>query len=144
MRLPRITPVLLLAASLQATADLAVIRNEPNLEKRADLASDNAFAAIDRARTAYLAGKDEEYKKALTEIRDSADLCYKSLEDSGKSGRRSPKHFKRADAKMGSVSKKLDALAEEVSFDDRPAVLDLKKHVNEIQDKIVEAIMTKR
>ena len=35
----------------------------------------------------------------------------------------------------------LDALAQEVSFDDRQTVLDLKKHVNDLQDKIVEQIM---
>ena len=140
----RVISALLLAGMLLAGADLGTIKNEPNLEKRADLAADNAYDAVDRARTAYLAGKDEQYKSALVEVRESADLCYHSLEESGKSARRSPKHFKRAEAKFGAISKRLDALAQEVSFDYRAAVQDLKKHVNDLQDKVVEEIMSKQ
>jgi len=135
---------LLVGGCLLVAADTDTIKSESNLEKRADLAADNAYTAVERAATAYRAGKDDAYKSALTEVRESAGLCYKSLQESGKAARRSPKHFKRADARFGAISKKLDALAQEVSLDDRSSVQDLKKYVNDLQDKIVEQIMTKQ
>jgi hypothetical protein len=136
----RLLPCLLLAAMF-ASADLATIRKQPDAGKRADMAAEYAYGSVETARTAYVAGKDEEYKKVLDEIRDASDLAYTSLKESGKSARRSPKYFKRVEARMGATSKRLDALAQEVSFDDRQTVLDLKKYVNDLQDKIVEQIM---
>ena len=67
--------------------DLAAIKLEPNLERRSERALDNASAAMDLARDASSAGDTEKLKAAVTELRDSVDLAYQSLVDSGKSAR---------------------------------------------------------
>src|SRR5277367_2846444 len=88
--------------------DLAAIKLEPNLERRSERAIDNASAAMDMARDASSAGELEKAKGALEEVRDSVDLSYQSLVDSGKSARRNPKFFKRAELKTRILMRRLD------------------------------------
>src|SRR5258708_13395813 len=85
-----ITSVMLLAF------DLGSIKNEPNLEKRSELALDYANTALDQAREAYVAGDIAKTEAALGELRESVELAYQSLEGTGKDARRSPKSFKPA------------------------------------------------
>src|SRR5580698_2838041 len=99
--------------------DLAAIKLEPNLERRSERAIDNASAAMDSARDAASAGDAEKTKVALEELRDSVDLAYQSLLDSGKSARRSPKFFKKAELKTRELMRRLEGLAQAVDSDDR-------------------------
>src|ERR1035437_5905058 len=79
-----------LAANLLAV-DLASIQQEPNLERRSQLAMDYAGAALDTARTAYQASDLEKTQAALSEVGQAVDLAYDSLQKTGKEARRDPK-----------------------------------------------------
>src|SRR6185295_12661320 len=78
-------------------ADLAAIRQEANLERRSQLAMENAGTALDVARTGYQAGDVEKAEAAMKEVQESVDLAYQSILDTGKVARRDPGLFKRAE-----------------------------------------------
>jgi len=134
---------LILATSL-VWADLTEVKNEPNLEKRSERALENANTAIDEARKAYKSSDLGAFKSRIHEIEESAELSYQSLEDTGKAARRSPKFFKRAEMKMHSLAKRLEALGTEVSLEDRAAIDSVRKTLSDLEDKIVFEIMTKK
>ena len=59
--------------------DLNSIRNEPDPERRSDLAIENANLALDQAKEAYSAGNAAKLQAELNEIADSVDLAYNRL-----------------------------------------------------------------
>ena len=122
--------------------DLAAIKLEPNLERRSDLALGNASAAMDTARDA--AADDVKLKAALTELRDSVDLAYQSLVESGKSARRNPKFFKRAELKTRELMRRLEGLAQAVDADDRVFVESVRERVSKVHDDLIQDIMQKK
>ena len=122
--------------------DLAAIKLEPNLERRSDLALGNAAAAMDTARDA--AGDDAKLKPALREVRDSVDLAYQSLVDSGKSARRNPKFFKKAELKIRELMRRLEGLAQAVDADDRVFVESVRDRVSKVHDDLIQDIMQKK
>jgi hypothetical protein len=124
--------------------DLAAIKLEPNLERRSERALDNASAAMDAARDASSAGEPEKSKAALQELRDSVDLAYQSLVESGKSARRSPKFFKRAELKTRELMRRLEGLAQAVDSDDRAFVESVREQVSKVHDDLIQDIMQKK
>lgn len=124
--------------------DLAAIRTEPNLERRSDLAMANASSAMDAARDASEAGDMAKIKAALEELRDSVDLAYQSLVDSGKSARRNPKFFKRAELKTRELMRRLEGLAQAVDADDRVVVESVRDRVSKVHDDLIHDIMQKK
>ena len=85
-----------LASGVLAAPDLKRAQAESNLEKRSGLALDNAAAALRSARESYQKGDNRQVEADVTEIKDSVDLAYTSLVQTGKDPRRSPKWFKHA------------------------------------------------
>ena len=134
--------VLLLPAGLHA--DLAAVKSEPRLERRSELALEHALATVDRARDAWRGSKDGEFRRALEEIREAAELSYQSLLDTGKPARRHPKYFKRAEKSLRALMKKLDALEQEVGVEGAPAVAGVHKRASDLHDQIVLDIMTRK
>ena len=124
--------------------DLASIKLEPNLERRSERAIDNASAAMDAARDASSAGEAEKTRAALEEVRDSVDLAYQSLVDSGKSARRNPKFFKRAELKTRELMRRLEGLAQSVDSDDRVFVESVRDRVSKVHDDLIQDIMQKK
>jgi hypothetical protein len=122
--------------------DLAAIKLEPNLERRSDLALGNASAAMDAARDAST--DEAKLKAALTELRESVDLAYQSLVDSGKSARRNPKFFKRAELKTRELMRRLEGLAQAVDADDRVFVESIRDRVSKVHDDLIQDIMQKK
>ena len=122
--------------------DLAAIKLEPNLERRSELALGNASAAMDVARDA--ASDEAKRKAALEELRDSVDLAYQSLVDSGKSARRNPKFFKRAELKTRELMRRLEGLAQAVDADDRVFVQSVRDRVSKVHDDLIQDIMQKK
>lgn len=123
-------------------SDLASIKLEPNLERRSELALGNATAAMDAARDA--AGDEGKLKPALQELRDSVDLAYQSLVDSGKSARRNPKFFKKAELKTRELMRRLEGLAQAVDVDDRVLVESVRERVSKVHDDLIQDIMQKK
>ena len=123
--------------------DLNAIRNEPNLEKRSDLALDYANTALDAARDAYNAGDDAKWQSSLKEVTESVELSWHSLTDSGKYARNNG-HFKHAELKTRELLRRLDGLRDLVSSDDRAAVEKVRARVAEIHDDLIQGIMGKK
>jgi hypothetical protein len=124
--------------------DLAAIKLEPNLERRSERAIDNATAAMDSARDALGAADPSKFKAALDELRDSVDLAYQSLVDSGKSARRSPKFFKKAELKTRELMRRLEGLAQAADSDDRPVIESVRDRVSKVHDDLIQDIMQKK
>jgi hypothetical protein len=125
-------------------ADLAAVKIEPNLEKRSEKALENANRAIDEARAAYKLPDLKLFRDLLTEIKESLELSYSSLQETGKAARRSPKYFKRAEMKMHDIARRLDGLAAEVESAERAEVEAVKKTASDLEDKLLLEIMTKK
>jgi hypothetical protein len=124
--------------------DLTAIKLEPNLERRSERAIDNASAAMDSARDASAAGDAAKAKAALEELRDSVDLSYQSLIDAGKSARRNPKFFKKAELKTRELIRRLEGLAQSVDADDRIFVETVRGRVSQVHDDLIRDIMQKK
>lgn len=123
--------------------DLNSIRNEPNPERRSQLALDNANAAIDAAEQAYNAGQAEKMRAALDEVADSVDLAYDSLSGTGKSGRNN-KGFKKAEQRTHELLRRLDGFKQLVDFDDRAMVEKVRDRVAAVNDDLLNGIMKKK
>lgn len=124
--------------------DLTAIRQEPNLERRSERALDNASTAMDAARDASTAGELEKLKADLDELRASVDLAYQSLVESGKSARRNPKFFKRAELKTRVLMRRLEGLEQAVDSDDRAIVVGVRERVAKVHDDLIQDIMQKK
>jgi hypothetical protein len=127
---------------LYLASDLAAIKLEPNLERRSELALGNASSAMEVARDA--ATDEAKLKPALQELRDSVDLAYQSLVDSGKSARRNPKFFKKAELKTRELMRRLEGLAQAVDADDRVFVESVRERVSKVHDDLIQDIMQKK
>jgi hypothetical protein len=123
--------------------DLTAVRSEPNLEKRSDLALKHADAAVSAARDAYKAGEFEGLKSRLEEVRESVDLSFKSLADSGKNPRRA-NSYKRAEQATRQLVRRLDGLRDTMSLVDREALDPVRARVAEVHDQLLTAIMRKK
>jgi len=133
-------PALLFAAG--ARADLTAAKNEPNLEKRAGLALDNARDALKAARAAYMdKGDPKATSAALQEIVDSVQLAYDSLVATGKDPRRKPKHFKHAEIRTRELMRQLDDFRAQMSALDRDEIEQTRRSIQKIHDALLEGIM---
>jgi hypothetical protein len=132
----------LLAATL--AFDLNSVKQEPNLERRSDLALDHANEALDSARDAFQANDSAKMQAALDEVTESVNLSYQSLVDTGKDARRNPKFFKRAELKTRELTRRLDGFRIAVDVDSRAAVDRVRERVNEVHDNLLKSIMSKK
>ena len=101
------TPLILVLA---LAFDLTSITSEPNLEKRSERALDYANLALDAARDHYNAGDYDKSQSDLQEVRDSVELAYQSLSDTGKDPRKDPKFFKRAELRLRELLRRLEGI----------------------------------
>ena len=127
-----------------ARADLGPAKAEPNLEKRAEKALENASQLIPGIRPLYESGEQSKVTAVLAEIRESVDLAIKSLDDTGKNPRRSPKAFKKAELKTREIARRLDQLRQDFGAADRGPVEELAKHVHEVHDDLLGRLMRKK
>ena len=134
---------MLLKANLWAL-DLASIQQEPNPERRSQLAMDYAGTALDAARSAYQSSDLEKTQTSLTEVGAAVDLAYDSLQQSGKEARRDPKFFKRAELSTRQLLRRIEGLAQSMSFEDRIAAEKVRDRVAAIHDDLLQGIMGKR
>lgn len=131
----------LFTATLPAGGTLDEARAEPNLEKRSALALDNAVAALHDLRAAYNAGDLQKCKAKATEIEDSVELAYTSLEQTGKDPRRNPKWFKHAEIESDGLVRSIQAVQHDMSFEDRPLLDKTRERVEQIHDNLLAGLM---
>jgi hypothetical protein len=132
------------ALLLLLCVDLESIRNEPNVERRSELALQNAETLMDTARDAYRAGDAGKTETALKELGASVDLSYDALVEGGKDPRKHPKFFKSAELKTRGLLRRLEDMRRAVAMEDREFVEKVRDSVSDIHDKLLNGIMTKR
>lgn len=136
--------VALFTISSLAAADLPSILQEPNLERRSQLAMEYANAALDTARAAYQASDIEKAQTALTEVGEAVDLAYDSLQKTGKEARRNPKFFKRTELATRQILRRMQGMVESMNFQDRSLAEKVRDRVAAIHDDLLQAIMAKK
>ena len=124
-----------------AMADLAQVRAEPNLEKRAHGALDNAERALKASRKAYEAGDLPQTQTLLDEVKDSVGLAEESLNATGKNPIKSPRHFKYAEIKTEDLLRKLNGLSQDMNVADRPLIDPVKARLQEVHENLLQGIM---
>ena len=128
---------------LLGLADIAGLKTEPNLGKRSDLALEDANRAIDEARAAYQAGDAKKTDADLLEVREAVDVCLESLENSGQRPRTS-KYYKNAEIKLRLLLRRLNNFRDEMSVDDRKPAEDDVSRLQEVHDRLLNEIMSKK
>jgi len=137
-------PVLMVFAAAAGAADLSLVMAEENLEKRSEKALKHADAVLDQTRTAYKDGQSDKVAASLGEILESVELAKKSLDESGKNARRSPKYFKRAEIAIRKLNRRLDNFRIEMGVDEREPVEKIMRRASQIRDEIIMAIMGRK
>ena len=139
-----ISSLLFVAAGAVAAGTYPTVMAEPNLEKRSELALKEADGRITAAKKAYDENDMKEFSAHLSETQELVELSYKSLVDTGKRARKSPKYFKRAEQNIRTLIRRLDSLAADVGLEDREKVTTARNEINEVHDDLVHDIMTKK
>ena len=124
--------------------DLASIQQEPNLERRNQLAMESANSALDAARTAYQANDLDKTRASLDEAGEAVSLAYSSLKQTGKEARRDPKFFKRTELATRQMLRRIEGIAEAMNFEDRSLVNKLRERVTAIHENLLQDIMAKK
>jgi hypothetical protein len=126
----------------QAWAGLDAIQSEPNLERRADQALDNARSALKSAKDAYLEKGDlRQTQVSLDELQRSVQLAYDSLLATHKNPSRSPKHFKLAEITTRELLRHLDDFREQMSVEDRAGLDKVRATIQKVRESLLEGIM---
>ena len=131
--------VLLMSVVLRA--GLQEIKAEPNLDKRAMLALDNAFNALTQARDAYTKGENAEVETFTKEVQESVALADASLHETGKNPRKRPKWFKRAEGSTRDLLRRLDAFQQAMDVADRPMLDAVKAKVQQVHDDLLLGVL---
>jgi hypothetical protein len=123
-------------------AGLDAVRAEPRLERRAELAIDNAAAAMARARkTVAESGSRTELDSALTEVEESCQLASDSLRQTGKRPNKLASQYKKAELKTRGFVKELADLAVALSLDDRPKAEAVRDKVQLLHEEFLLGVM---
>jgi hypothetical protein len=122
-------------------ADLKQARAEPNLEKRARLALENAVIKLQEARGAYQKDDNAAVTADAAEVQESVDLAYASLNETHKDPRRSPKWFKYAEIQTRDLLRKLDTFQQDMNFQDRPLLDKVKEDIQQVHEKLLLGLM---
>jgi hypothetical protein len=124
--------------------DLASLQQEPNLEKRSQLAMESANSALDTARTAYQTNDLDKTRASLNEAGEAVSLAYDSLKQTGKEARRDPKFFKRTELAIRQMLRRIEGMTESMNFEDRSLIDKLRERVTSIHEDLLQDIMAKK
>lgn len=127
----------LLAMALRGE-DVAAVKAEANLDRRAAISLDAIDTAITQARTALDEGRAETYRQALADIRELADVNWQAQEV--EAGHRNSRRLKSSEQRLRPLLRRLESLVQAASLEDRKAAEAVQLHVQELQDKIVAAL----
>ena len=140
----RLLAAVVLAMGTLVAGDLKSVRAEPDLEKRSEKALQAADEAFQSAKKAYKEGDAPAEAAGLASMREAVELAMKSLEESGKDARRSPKYFKKAEIELRKLIRNLDDFRFAKSAEERKPAEELLVVVHEAHDKVLLGIMTKK
>ena len=131
----------LLAVGLVLGADLAAVKAEPNLEKRAEKALVYAGEVVTAMRGELDRNDVEKIQAQLKDFEAAVELAVDSLKATGKNARRSPKHFKKTELRLRELLRRLETLRQDMSLDDRPVLDGVKAQLEKRIDELVEATL---
>ena len=134
---------LALAGAGAARADLAKVRAETRPVHRARMALDNANDQLGRASQSYKSGGLAAAHESLDEVLGSVELAKQSLDQTG----RNPRDFgdyKNLELKTRALLKRLGALVESMSFQERAELKPMVDRLQGIHDDTLMAIMEGR
>ena len=137
-----LTLTLMMAATL--TQDLAAVKAEPLLEKRAQKAIDFAGVRLTEARAANDKGEFKVLGSAVDEVTAGAELCLETLEAMGKHPSKNVKNYKLSEKRMRELLRRVETLRADVSLEDRPLVEKAEKRINSIHEKLLEGALSKK
>ena len=134
--------LVLLVALFAMAADLKQIGNEPNLERRAKIALDNAEESFTSARRDYADGKRAGAGEELRDMEAAVELARDALDATGKNPRKHAGPFKLGETVTRDLLRKLEGLSHSMDYDDRKLVEGPKAKVQEIHDQWLEEIIS--
>lgn len=111
---------LLAASTLVASTPWEQVEAEPDLEKRSGLALEFARGQVDQVVADYLDGRPGDARTKLKQIVTAVELAQASLVETGKTPRKKPKHFKRAEIATRKLVNDLKQAQRKLTFDERP------------------------
>lgn len=132
---------LALLAAVPPRTDLAAVQAEPNLERRAAKALDNADRALKTGQEAYRNGYADRTLAAFDELRESVVLANDSLKQTGKNPSRSPKHFKRAEIRTRELLRRINDFRPQMSPEDREPLEKAEAAIQKIHEELLAGIM---
>lgn len=133
-----------LGAQKTETERLAPIQAEADLEKRSKYALEYARGAVSRVEAAYKDADSETARAVLASILEAVELSQESLDETGKSARKKPKHFKRAEIGVRKLLFDLQSLERSLTFDERKDLAPIIARLDEINSQLLERIMQKK
>lgn len=134
--------LVLMAANLPP--DLAQVKAEPVLDKRAQLALDFAGQRLTDARAAYEKGEYKALPGFVDAITTGAELCILSLEGMGKHPAKNVKNYKLAEKRMRELLRRVATFRSDVSFEDRAVVEKAERRIGEIHEKLLEGALSRK
>jgi RNA polymerase-interacting CarD/CdnL/TRCF family regulator len=120
---------------------MAAVKAETNLEKRSEKALIYAGELLTSIRSELDTAHVEKIQSQLREFEAAVELSLASLYATGKNARRSPKPFKRAEARLRELSRRLETLKRDMSVDDRDVLDSVSANLNKKIDSLVEATL---
>src|SRR5271157_4163671 len=117
MTTSEICAVFLLAA-VAGMARTDAVKSEADLNRRAELAVDQAERDLDAARQAWQGGDWTKTQSALAALKESAELAGTSLQQT-KQPPRNNRHYKAVELKMKNLIRRIDGFRLEVDYDQR-------------------------
>jgi len=120
------------------------VRAEPNLEHRARLAVDFAFATEKDSEAAYSNGDLDGTKATINTVLQAVELARESFEQSGLSPGRNPRPYKYAELRVRELLVRLANLDRKMDSDERPMLDQPRARIQEIHDEWFEGIMGRK
>lgn len=124
--------------------ELAEVKTEPVLEKRAQKALDAANAKLTAVRAQYDKGEYQALPAGMEQVVALAELNLASLEAMGKHPSRNVKNYKLSEKRMRELLRRVETFANDVSFQDRDAVKKAQERINQLHEKLLEGALSKK
>jgi hypothetical protein len=99
---------------------------------------------VSRVEAAYKGADPETARAVLASILEAVELSQESLDETGKSARKKPKHFKRAEIGVRKLLFDLQSLERALTFDERKDLAPIIARLDEINTQLLERIMQKK
>lgn len=145
LRVAMASLVLLQVTSFAQQPTWDAVRAEPDLEKKSDMALEMALAGVDGVVEAYRQGLPQQARAMAARIVEAAELSLASLEESGKSARKRPKYFKRAEIATRKLARNLRNAQRQLLFEERQDLEPVIQRIDDINRQLLMDIMqTKR